>query len=45
LAPISGAVTKSTPETASGEYWMQHGVDVDMRGDFQASAFRLERVQ
>ena len=45
LAAISGAVSKSTPETASGDYWMQRGVDVDMRGDFQAAAFRFERIQ
>jgi alpha-galactosidase len=45
VVAISGSVTKDTPEVASGDYWMQHGVDVDMHGDFQASAFRLERVQ
>ena len=45
LSAISGAVAKGTPEIASGDFWMKHGVDVDLRGDFQAAAFRLERVQ
>jgi alpha-galactosidase len=42
---ISGALVKGSPETASGAYWMEHGAEVDLRGDFQAAAFRLERVQ
>ncbi|HEX3435809.1 MAG TPA: GH36 C-terminal domain-containing protein, partial [Pseudacidobacterium sp.] len=33
------------PETASGAYWMSHGVDLDLHGDFQATAFRLDKVQ
>lgn len=45
IEAISGAVVKSSPVSASGAYWMEHGVDVDLRGDFQAAAFRLERVQ
>jgi alpha-galactosidase len=45
LSAISGAATKGTPEIASGDFWMQHGVDVELRGDFQAAAFRLQRVQ
>ncbi len=32
------------PETASGAYWMEHGVDLDLDGDFQATAFRLEKT-
>jgi alpha-galactosidase len=32
------------PETASGAYWMGHGVDLDLSGDFQATAFRLEKA-
>jgi alpha-galactosidase len=42
LTPISGRVSKDTPEVASGSYWMAHGVDVQLRGDFQAAAFRLD---
>lgn len=33
------------PETASGSYWMNHGVDLNLYGDFQATAFRLEKAQ
>ena len=45
VAAISGALVKGSPEVESGAYWMEHGVDVDLRGDFQAAAFRFERVQ
>ena len=44
LVPISGSAVKGSPETASGAYWMGYGIDPDLRGDFQAAAFRLERV-
>src|SRR5271165_3664692 len=33
------------PASASGEYWMNAGIDLDLKGDFQATAFRLDRVQ
>jgi alpha-galactosidase len=42
LSSISGAVAKDTPSVASGSYWMSHGVDVELRGDFQAAAFRFD---
>ena len=45
VAAISGALVKGSPEVESGAYWMEHGVDVDLRGDFQAAAFRFERAQ
>ncbi|TCK72575.1 alpha-galactosidase [Acidipila rosea] len=32
------------PETASGAYWMNHGIALSLRGDFQAAAFRLDKV-
>ncbi|AXC10934.1 Alpha-galactosidase [Acidisarcina polymorpha] len=44
MTPIAGKATKETPETASGAYWMSHGFDPDLVGDFQAAAFRLERT-
>ena len=44
LTPISGSLVKGSPEVASGAYWMEHGADLDLRGDFQAAAFRLERT-
>jgi alpha-galactosidase len=30
------------PAEASGAYWMQHGVDIPLRGDFQAAGLVLE---
>ena len=43
LKPLDGKVAADTPSTASGAYWMSHGVDVLLRGDFQAAALMLER--
>jgi alpha-galactosidase len=28
---------------ASGAWWMNHGIEVALRGDFQGAAFRLDR--
>ena len=41
---LAGKLSRSTPESASGAYWMHHGVDVELQGDFQAAAFTLERL-
>jgi alpha-galactosidase len=30
-------------QRASGDYWMQHGISISLRGDFQAAFFTLER--
>ena len=45
LTPIEGAAQKGTPATASGAWWMNHGLEMsdDFRGDFQAAAFRLDK--
>jgi alpha-galactosidase len=45
LTPIEGKTAPSTQATASGAWWMNHGLemDQDFRGDFQAAAFRLDR--
>ena len=45
LTPIEGKAGPQTPTTASGAWWMHHGLDMDMsfRGDFKAAAFRLDR--
>ena len=40
----AGKLAKDTPQQASGAYWMHHGVDIDLRGDFQAAAFTLTRT-
>jgi alpha-galactosidase len=42
VTPISGAFAKETPEVASGSYWMRHGLEVSLKGDMQASAFKFE---
>ena len=41
---FAGKLAPDTPEQASGAYWMSHGVDVLLRGDFQAAAFTLQRT-
>jgi alpha-galactosidase len=38
-----GKLEDGSPEHASGDYWMQHGAGVSLRGDFQAAFFTLER--
>jgi alpha-galactosidase len=45
LTAIEGAAAKGTPATASGAWWMNHGLEMseDFKGDFQAAAFRLDR--
>jgi len=43
LAWIEGKAFPGTPEVASGDWWMHHGIQLDLRGDFQAAAFRLDR--
>jgi len=44
INPISGHATTSTPTQATGSYWMNHGFDIDLKGDFQAAAFVLTRL-
>ena len=42
VTPIAGTLRKDSPTAASGAYWMAHGVDVELRGDLQAAAFRFD---
>ena len=42
LQMIEGSRDPATPATASGTYWMNVGVQMEMRGDFQASALTLQ---
>jgi alpha-galactosidase len=44
VTSIAGVLTKDSPTVASGSYWMSHGVDVELRGDFQAAAFRFDNT-
>ena len=43
LTWIEGKALEGTPESASGAWWLKHGISLDLRGDFQAAAFRLDR--
>jgi alpha-galactosidase len=45
LSAIEGKASPETPASASGAWWMDHGLvmDKDFKGDFQAAAFRLDR--
>jgi alpha-galactosidase len=42
VAWIEGKGTPDTPASASGAWWMHHGIQVEMRGDYQAAAFQLD---
>ena len=44
VATLDGNLSADTPAVASGSFWTQRGVDVDMSGDFQGTAFTLEAV-
>jgi len=45
LSFIEGQADPSTPTTASGAWWMHHGIEFsdEFRGDFKATAFRLDK--
>jgi alpha-galactosidase len=43
LSWIEGKSSPGTPDSASGAWWMHHGVQLMLRGDYQAAAFRLDR--
>ncbi len=45
MAALDGKLAADSPAVESGTFWMQHGVDVDLRGDFRAAAFTLEMVE
>ncbi len=44
-AALSGRLVDGQPAIESGAYWMQHGFDAELRGDFKAAAFTLEALQ
>jgi alpha-galactosidase len=43
LCSIEGNAADETPAEASGAWWMNHGIDIALRGDFQGAAFRLDK--
>jgi alpha-galactosidase len=45
LQALDGNAASGTPVSASGAYWMQNGLNVSLRGDFQAAAFLFEEVK
>jgi hypothetical protein len=42
LGSIEGKAAEGTPAKASGAWWMNRGIEVALRGDFQGAAFRLD---
>ena len=40
---VAGKPQESTPAEASGAYWMSEGIELLLRGDFQAAAVVLDR--
>jgi alpha-galactosidase len=40
---LQGTLAERTPTVASGAYWMNAGIDVVMRGDFQGAAIAFDR--
>ena len=45
MRAIAGKVQADTPVEASGAYWMSRGIDMDLRGDFQAAAVVFDRSE
>jgi alpha-galactosidase len=43
LGWVEGKAQPDTPDRASGAWWMRHGLQLELRGDFKAAAFRLDR--
>jgi alpha-galactosidase len=43
LTFIEGQALPDTPASASGAWWMRHGINLELRGDFRAAAFQLDR--
>lgn len=44
LRVIAGKPEDGTPSEASGAYWMSKGIQLALKGDFQAAALELDRV-
>ncbi len=41
---IYGSLPDDAPETASGAYWMGHGIDAQLKADYDGASFVFERV-
>jgi len=44
VTSLDGELDPETPGSASGAYWMQAGIDVNLSADFQAAAFTLQKA-
>jgi alpha-galactosidase len=44
LRALEGSKAASAPDSASGRYWMEHGITPLMKGDFKAAAFFLTKI-
>jgi len=44
LRVVAGKPAENTPAEATGVYWMSEGIELMLRGDFQAAAVVLDRV-
>ena len=44
LSSVVGKASPDTPVAASGAWWMNHGVDLLLTGDFQGAMFRLDKL-
>ena len=42
---LHGAPVDGTPAEASGAYWMNHGIDLALSGDYQAAGLVFERTK
>jgi alpha-galactosidase len=40
---MHGKLAPASPESASGAYWMQHGIDIVIKGDLQAAGLVFDR--
>jgi alpha-galactosidase len=43
LSWIEGKAPPDTSDSASGAWWMNHGIQLMLKGDYQAAVFRLDR--
>jgi alpha-galactosidase len=43
LRVVAGKAAENTPVEASGTYWMSEGIQLMLKGDFQAAAVVLDR--
>jgi alpha-galactosidase len=41
IRALAGSTVESTPESASGDFWMHHGVAFRLEGDYDAAAIEL----